>query len=82
MEGIVSERVDLAVKRIGEEIKERGCADVMKWWMFLTTDVIGELTFGESFRMLDIGKVGCICFVSSTLHCSEANRDEAEPVRR
>lgn len=67
MESLVTERVDLAVKRIMEEMKARGCADVMKWWMFLTTDVIGELTFGESFRMLDIGRVSIVGL--APLHC-------------
>ncbi|PHH78489.1 hypothetical protein CDD80_6757 [Ophiocordyceps camponoti-rufipedis] len=52
----VEARVDLAISRIAEEIKQRGSADVCKWWLFLATDVIGELTFGDSFRMLELGK--------------------------
>jgi hypothetical protein len=32
-------------------------ADVFKWWLFMATDIIGELSFGESFRMLEAGKV-------------------------
>lgn len=39
-------------------MKIRGAVDVYKWWMFMATDVIGELSFGESFRMLEYGKVG------------------------
>jgi hypothetical protein len=31
-------------------------SDVFKWNLFLATDVIGELAFGESFRMLQFGK--------------------------
>jgi hypothetical protein len=38
-------------------MQDRGVADVLKWWTFFTTDVIGELTFGDSFRMLEQGKV-------------------------
>lgn len=38
-------------------METRGCTDVYKWWFFFTTDVIGELTFGESFKMLELGKV-------------------------
>lgn len=53
----VRARAALAVQRIGEEMKSRGAGDIFKWWLFYTTDVIGELSFGESFRMLDIGKV-------------------------
>ena len=55
----VRARAALAVQRIGEEMKSRGAGDIFKWWLFYTTDVIGELSYGESFRMLDIGKV-CI----------------------
>lgn len=53
----VESKVRLAVQRIGEEMQERGSADVWKWWLFMATDVIGELSFGESFRMLEYKKV-------------------------
>jgi cytochrome P450 len=56
VEHIVRSRAELAVDKMGEEAKNRGAVDVLKWWFFFSTDVIGELTFGESFRMLDIGK--------------------------
>ncbi|RYP59875.1 hypothetical protein DL770_010126 [Monosporascus sp. CRB-9-2] len=52
----VEANVRLAIKQIGQEMKLKGAADVYKWWMCMTTDVIGELTFGESFRMLQTGK--------------------------
>ncbi|KAM4060191.1 cytochrome p450 [Hirsutella rhossiliensis] len=51
----VEARLALALSRIGEEMKSRGAADVFKWWLFMTTDTIGELTFGDSFRMLELG---------------------------
>ncbi|KAF2262937.1 cytochrome protein [Lojkania enalia] len=57
VEGVVKARADLAVQRIREEMKTRGAADVLKWWQFMATDVIGELTFGDSFRMLEQGRV-------------------------
>ncbi|RYP41265.1 hypothetical protein DL767_001119 [Monosporascus sp. MG133] len=52
----VEANVRLAIKQIGQEMKVKGAADIYKWWMCMTTDVIGELTFGESFRMLQTGK--------------------------
>jgi hypothetical protein len=55
VESVVHERAALAVRRIGEETKKEGSANVMKWWMLFSTDVIGELTFGDSFRMLEQG---------------------------
>ena len=57
VEPIVKARVDLAMQKMAEETKSRGCVDVMKWWLFMATDIIGELSFGDSFRMLEIGKV-------------------------
>jgi cytochrome P450 len=53
----IEEKVSLAIQRMEEEYKTRGAADVYKWWLFMTTDIIGELSFGESFRMLESGKV-------------------------
>jgi len=57
VEHIVSQRATLAVDKIGLEMKREGAADIMKWWLYFSTDVIGELTFGDSFRMLEQGKV-------------------------
>lgn len=57
VEPVVRSKASLAVQRIGEEMKSRGAADVFKWFLFYSTDVIGELSFGESFRMLELGKV-------------------------
>ncbi|RYP22149.1 hypothetical protein DL767_009123 [Monosporascus sp. MG133] len=52
----IDSKVRLAVQCIGEEMYTRGAADVSKWSMFMATDVIGELSFGESFRMLEYGE--------------------------
>lgn len=57
LEPIVADRVKLCMTKISEEMKSRGVADMWKWWTFMATDVIGELSFGESFRMLEYGKV-------------------------
>lgn len=57
VEPIIKGRVELTIQRMGEEMKSRGCTDVMKWWLFMATDIIGELSFGDSFRMLEIGRV-------------------------
>ncbi|KAF3760962.1 cytochrome P450 [Cryphonectria parasitica EP155] len=53
---IVEGRVNLAIERMAREMETRGVADVFKWWLFMATDVIGELTFGQSFRMLEHGE--------------------------
>jgi cytochrome P450 len=59
VEMYIRRNVDLAVEGIAREMSQQGAADVFKWWMFMATDVIGELSFGESFRMLEFGKVRC-----------------------
>lgn len=52
----VQTTIDLMIKRVGKEMENRGVADVMKWFLFMTTDIIGELSFGDSFRTLEIGE--------------------------
>lgn len=67
-ESIVTSRVTLAVDRIGEEIAARGAADVFKWATFLATDIIGELSFGESFQMLEHREVRLLSLVRCSRH--------------
>lgn len=48
----------LAVNKIKLDAAQPGKgADVLKWWTLMATDVITHLSFGESFGMLDQGKV-------------------------
>lgn len=62
VEVYIRRNMDLAIKGIFKEMSRRGAADVYKWWMFMATDVIGELSFGESFKMLESGKVSASPF--------------------
>ncbi|KAI0433186.1 cytochrome P450 [Xylaria sp. FL1042] len=57
MEPQIEEKVRLTIEKMGEEMIIRKAVDVYKWWMFMSTDIIGQLTFGESFRALENGKV-------------------------
>lgn len=56
-EALIASRVHMTISRIAEEMQSRRVADVFKWWLFMATDIIGELSFGESFRMLEAGEV-------------------------
>ncbi|RDW70880.1 cytochrome P450 [Aspergillus mulundensis] len=56
LEPLVKARVQLAVTRMAEEARQRSVADIYKWFFFMATDIIGELSFGDSFRMLEVGK--------------------------
>ncbi|KAI9926169.1 hypothetical protein MW887_004632 [Aspergillus wentii] len=56
MEPVIKAKVKLAIHRMRTEMKDRGAMDIFKWWYFTSTDVIGELTFGESFQLLEQGE--------------------------
>ncbi|KAF2140680.1 uncharacterized protein K452DRAFT_335018 [Aplosporella prunicola CBS 121167] len=55
-EPTVRDKARKAVERIRDEAKLEGEADVMKWWTFMATDIVGVLGFGESFGMLELGR--------------------------
>lgn len=48
---------DLAISKMRADMDKQGYTDIAKWFLFLTTDVIGELSFGDSFHMLESGEV-------------------------
>lgn len=52
----IRSRVETAVSRIRQDALG-GEADVLRWWTLMATDLITHLCFGESFRMLEQGKV-------------------------
>ncbi|CEJ89739.1 hypothetical protein VHEMI05564 [[Torrubiella] hemipterigena] len=52
---VTTERIDVAMQQMRSDSTRSGCVDVHKWFYLLATDVIGELTFGKSYRMLEKG---------------------------
>lgn len=57
MEPVIEAKIKLSIDRMQREMKDRGATDIFKWWYFTSTDIIGELTFGESFQLLERGEV-------------------------
>ncbi|KAK8073248.1 Cytochrome P450 monooxygenase [Apiospora phragmitis] len=53
---IIDGKIQKAIEKMALEMKDRGAADMYKWWLFMATDIIGALSFGECFRMLDKGR--------------------------
>ncbi|KAF7679745.1 hypothetical protein GT037_001396 [Alternaria burnsii] len=53
---LIRKKIDLAMASIGHEAKIKGAADIYKWFSLMATDIIGDLTFGSSFCMLETGK--------------------------
>lgn len=64
----VESLVGFAIEQMGKEMEKRGSVDVYKWWMCMTADVVGELTFGESFGMLRTGEASCMLFPNPSPH--------------
>ena len=56
-EPIVHEKIAFAVQRIKENSMEHGEVDILRWWMFMASDIVSELMFGESFDTLKLGRV-------------------------
>lgn len=54
----VSEIVKMTVAKVKRILKKDGTVDIMKWWEFMTTNIMGMVAFGESFRMVETEKVG------------------------
>lgn len=57
VESAVDQKVKLVISKMAEEMAARQVTDVAKMWLFMATDIISELSFGESFGMLEAGKV-------------------------
>jgi cytochrome P450 len=54
---IILDRVRMLIGKVREDFKKNGTADMYQWWTLMALDIMGELSFGESFRMLESGKV-------------------------
>ena len=57
-EGVVREKIRMAVERMKGESEMEGSTDVLKWWTLMATDVATHLMFGDSFHMIEEGNVG------------------------
>ncbi|KAI2613414.1 cytochrome P450 [Hypoxylon sp. NC1633] len=53
---VIEGKVRMAIERMGEEMKRRSAADVFHWFLAMATDIIGELSFGQGFQMLETGE--------------------------
>jgi cytochrome P450 len=52
---IVNSVIDSFVERIGYEVKAKGHVDMAKWFEMMAFDLMGEMTFGESFHCIQKG---------------------------
>ncbi|KAI8624412.1 isotrichodermin C-15 hydroxylase [Xylariaceae sp. FL1651] len=49
--------VQCVARLLDDASKHNGVVDILRWMNYLTTDVIGDLSFGESFGGLDKGRL-------------------------
>ncbi|MCJ1363219.1 hypothetical protein MMC16_002326 [Acarospora aff. strigata] len=56
-EPLIASYIDLLVSKLRQQIQgpEAGKVDITKWYNFTTFDIIGDLSFGESFHCLEDG---------------------------
>ncbi|KAF4848036.1 Cytochrome P450 monooxygenase azaI [Colletotrichum siamense] len=53
---VVESNIRLALNRMRDDMEKNDYTDVYHWFLSMATDIIGELSFGESFRMLETGE--------------------------
>ncbi|GFF59008.1 probable sterigmatocystin biosynthesis P450 monooxygenase STCB [Aspergillus udagawae] len=56
VEPLVDSRIQFTIQRMKGDMERAGVVNVHKWWILMTSDIIGELSFGESLGLLEIGK--------------------------
>ncbi|KAF3919628.1 hypothetical protein ABW20_dc0104592 [Dactylellina cionopaga] len=52
MEPVVRKYVNICVAKIKREFDNGGTPDILKWVQFMSTDIIGEISYGQNFGML------------------------------
>lgn len=62
-ESEVRKKVEMAVEKIKKNALE-GEVDILKFWTFMSTDVVGHLCFGESFKALEKEQVNSFLAMS------------------
>lgn len=55
-EPIVTSYCDLLISRLSQKMEAKGSVDIAAWLNFASFDIIGDLTFGESFHALETGE--------------------------
>ncbi|TLS21068.1 uncharacterized protein PpBr36_10469 [Pyricularia pennisetigena] len=55
-EPIITYYVDLLIRRLSEEAQSGSYPDLVKWFNYVSFDIIGDLALSDSFRALESGK--------------------------
>ena len=57
LQPVVQAKVNLLISQMKKERATQGYVDLLKWLNYFTIDVMGDLSFGHSFEMLERGEV-------------------------
>jgi cytochrome P450 len=57
MQPLVDRKVQLTIEQMKRDMGDNNVVNVDKWWMLMTSDIIGELSFGESPKAIEMGEV-------------------------
>ena len=49
--------INATIEKIKKDLERNGKADLLKWWSYMTIDVLGTIAFGEDFRAILTEKV-------------------------
>ncbi|GES65493.1 cytochrome P450 [Aspergillus terreus] len=55
VEPLVNSKIHFTIQRMNDDIERAGVVDIYKWWILMASDIIGELSFGESLGLLETG---------------------------
>ncbi|KAF3910503.1 hypothetical protein AA313_de0207826 [Arthrobotrys entomopaga] len=64
LEPIVRKHIDTCVRKLNRELENDKTLNIMEWIQFTVVDVIGEISFGRDFGMLENEIVDLIAFVA------------------
>lgn len=53
MEPVIKQKAEYAIRRMRGNTERDGVVDVYKWWVCMAGDIVGELSFGRPFGLLD-----------------------------
>ncbi|PVH96874.1 cytochrome P450, partial [Periconia macrospinosa] len=58
-EYLMKRHVDLLISQLHKRVEDKGSVgvDIVRWLNFITFDIIGDLTFGQSFGCLETGEL-------------------------
>jgi cytochrome P450 len=71
---LVREKTQLAMSKLNQQLQEEGYMDVLRWFHYMSVDIISDLSFGESFGLLEAGEVSSYMLQSVRVRRSHGDK--------